>query len=117
MVQNITKRINRKIWRNKVATAKSASAKERLVKQRNHIINTLQSLRLIEDKVDSMKDTFAKREYKCKCGRITEDYVWQSFLEFHKVACFKCGKELSIESLKVKEKTQLPSIRTDTKNR
>ena len=91
--------------------------KERLVKQRNPIINTLQSLRLTEDKVDSMKDTFAKREYKCKCGRITEDYVWQSLLEFHKVACFKCGKELSIESLKVKEKTQLPSIRTDTKNR
>jgi hypothetical protein len=64
-----------------------------------------------------MKDTFAKREYKCKCGRITEDYVWQSLLEFHKVACFKCGKLLGIESLKVKEKTQLPSIRTDTKNR
>jgi hypothetical protein len=96
---------------------KSALVKERLVKQRNPIINTVQSQRHIEDKVDSMKDTFAKREYKCKCGRITEDYVWQSLLEFHKVACFKCGKELSIESLKVKEKTQLPSIRTDTKNR
>ena len=96
---------------------KSALVKERLVKQRNPITNTLLSLRLTEDKVDSMKDTFAKREYKCKCGRITEDYVWQSLLEFHKVACFKCGKELSIESLKVKEKTQLPSIRTDTKNR
>jgi hypothetical protein len=64
-----------------------------------------------------MKDTFAKREYKCKCGRLTEDYVWQSLLEFHKVKCFKCGKQLNIDSLKVKEKTQLPSIRTDTKNR
>jgi hypothetical protein len=64
-----------------------------------------------------MKDTYAKREYQCKCGRITEDYVWQSLLEFHKANCFKCGKELSIESLKVKVKTQLPSIRTDTKNR
>jgi hypothetical protein len=84
---------------------------------KRHLVLRINQLNLIVNKADSMKDTFAKREYKCKCGRITEDYVWQSLLEFHKVACFKCGKELSIESLKVKEKTQLPSIRTDTKNR
>ena len=96
---------------------KSALAKERLVNQRNHITNILQSQRHTEVKVDNMKDTYAKREYSCKCGRITESYEWQSLLEFHKVACFKCGKELGINNLKVKEKTQLPSIRTDTKNR
>ena len=65
----------------------------------------------------SMKDTFAKREYKCKCGRVNEDYVWQSLLEHHKVTCVKCGKELGINNLAVKEKPQLHSIRTDTKNR
>lgn len=64
-----------------------------------------------------MKDTYAKREYQCKCGRITEDYVWQSLLEFHKVQCFKCGKSLGIKSLKVKEVPQTASIRTPTKNR
>jgi len=64
-----------------------------------------------------MKDTFSKRFYKCKCGCIMEDYVWQSLLEVHKVACFKCGKTLTVKELKVNQKTQLPSIRTDTKNR
>ncbi|MEY4334774.1 MAG: hypothetical protein RLZZ196_3524 [Bacteroidota bacterium] len=62
-----------------------------------------------------MKDTYAKREYQCKCGRITEQYVWQSLLEATKVKCFKCGTYLDIKNLKVK--TQLHSIRTDTKNR
>jgi len=64
-----------------------------------------------------MKDTFAKREYKCKCGVITEDYVWQSLLEVTKVNCFKCGKELNFKNLKTKEVPQAVSIRTPTKNR
>ena len=64
-----------------------------------------------------MKDTYAKREYKCKCGRITTDYVWQSLLEFHKVQCFKCDKLLGLESLNIKEVPQTASIRTPTKNR
>lgn len=62
-----------------------------------------------------MRDTYAKREYKCKCGIVTTDYVWQSLLEFHKINCSKCGKELGIKN--IAEKVQLPSIRTDTKNR
>ena len=62
-----------------------------------------------------MRDTYAKRQYKCKCGRLTEDYVWQSLLEFHKLSCFKCGKELTHKNIAVK--VQVPSIRTDTKNR
>jgi hypothetical protein len=40
-----------------------------------------------------MKDTFSKKEYKCKCGRITSDYVWQSQLAEHKtnVNIIDCG--------------------------
>lgn len=60
-----------------------------------------------------MKDTYGKREYKCKCG-IVEDYVWQSQLKKHKV---KCCKTLGFEDLLKTEKVQLHSIRTDTKNR
>jgi uncharacterized protein (UPF0276 family) len=62
-----------------------------------------------------MKDTYAKREYQCKCGKITEQYVLQSLLEATKVKCFKCGTYLDIKNLKVK--AQLHSIRTETKNR
>jgi len=64
-----------------------------------------------------MRDTYAKREYVCKCGRLTEDYVWQSLLEFYKVNCFKCGKSLGLKDLKTKEVPQTASIRTPTKNR
>lgn len=64
-----------------------------------------------------MKDTYAKREYKCKCGRLTEDYVWQSELAKHKVNCFQCGKELTIDNLKAAAAVQVASIRTPTKNR
>lgn len=62
-----------------------------------------------------MRDTYAKREYLCKCGTISEYYVWQSLIEATKVKCKNCGKYLDIKNLKVK--TQLTSIRTDTKNR
>lgn len=97
--------------------AKYLLAKERTAKQKNLITNTLISQKLIEDKADNMKDTYSKREYKCKCGRITEDYVWQSLLEFHKVNCFQCGQSLGLKDLKTKEMTQVTSIRTPTKNR
>ena len=97
--------------------AKLALAKERTAKQRNLITNTLQSQKHIGDKEDNMKDTFGKRTYTCKCGRLTEDYVWQSELNKHKVACFKCGKELTIDNLKVAQAVQTASIRTPTKNR
>ena len=88
-----------------------------MAKQKNLITNTLQSQKLTEVKVDNMKDTYGKRIYTCKCGRLTEDYVWQSELSKHKVSCFKCGKELSIDNLKVAAAVQTASIRTPTKNR
>lgn len=64
-----------------------------------------------------MKDTFSKKEYKCKCGRITADYVWHSQLAEHKTNCFKCGKELGFVQLVINKTGQSASIRTPTKNR
>lgn len=64
-----------------------------------------------------MKDTFGKRTYTCKCGRSNESYAWQSELAEHKVNCFKCGKELTIDNLKAAAAVQVASIRTPTKNR
>ena len=84
---------------------------------KNLIINTIRDLKRIVGKADNMKDTYGKRIYTCKCGRLTEDYVWQSELTKHKVACFKCGKELTIDNLKAAATVQVASIRTPTKNR
>ena len=64
-----------------------------------------------------MKDTYGKREYKYKCGRITTDFVWQSQLNDNTTNCFQCGKELGFKELKTKEVPQTASIRTPTKNR
>ena len=64
-----------------------------------------------------MKDTYGKRSYLCKCGRLTEDYVWESQLPTHEVECFQCAKSLGIKELKKKEVPQSASIRTPTKNR
>jgi len=64
-----------------------------------------------------MKDTFAKREYKCQCKRITTDYVWESQLPKHEVKCYQCAKLLGFKDLNKKEVPQTASIRTPTKNR
>ena len=64
-----------------------------------------------------MRDTYGKRTYSCKCGRLTEDYVWESELSKHSVACFKCGTKLGVDNLKKKEAAQSAAIRTPTKNR
>jgi hypothetical protein len=64
-----------------------------------------------------MRNTFGKRTYKCKCGSIQEDYVWQTELNKHKFKCSQCNKSIGFEQLNKVEKVQLPSIRTDTKNR
>jgi hypothetical protein len=63
-----------------------------------------------------MKDTFCKREYKCKCGIIIEDYVWASSIKEHTIKC-KCKKEIGYNNLIVNKVTQTASIRTPTKNR
>ena len=64
-----------------------------------------------------MKDTFCKREYKCKCGNIQEEYVWQNELVLGKFKCNSCSSILNYVNLQKKEVPQTPSIRTPTKNR
>jgi hypothetical protein len=63
-----------------------------------------------------MKDTFCKREYKCKCGIIIEDYVWQSSIKEHTIKC-KCKKEIGYNNLIINNVVKSASIRTQTKNR
>jgi hypothetical protein len=63
-----------------------------------------------------MKDTFCKREYKCKCGIIIEDYVWQSSIKEHTIKC-KCNKEIGYNNLIINNVVKSASIRTPTKNR
>ncbi len=64
-----------------------------------------------------MKDTCAKRNYKCKCGFIQEDYVWDSSIMEHTIKCTKCSKSLGFNNIKVEKVTSIISIRTPTKNR
>ena len=64
-----------------------------------------------------MKNTFGKRTYKCKCGLLEEQYVWETELKKHKFKCSQCKKSVGFEQLKTVEKMQIVSIRTDTKNR
>jgi hypothetical protein len=63
-----------------------------------------------------MKDTFCKREYKCKCGITIEDYVWQSSIKEHTIKC-KCNKEIGYNNLIINNVVKSASIRTPTKNR
>jgi hypothetical protein len=63
-----------------------------------------------------MKDTFCKREYKCKCGIIIEDYVWESSIKEHTIKC-KCNKEIGYNNLIINNVVKSASIRTPTKNR
>lgn len=64
-----------------------------------------------------MKNTYCKRKYKCKCGAIQDQFVWQSELNKHTFKCEHCKKSIGIEQLKVKETIQATSIRTPTRNR
>ena len=66
---------------------------------------------------NKMKDTYGKREYKCKCGSNEEQFVWESELTNYTFKCNKCNKELDIKNLKTKEVPQTAAIRTPTKNR
>ena len=64
-----------------------------------------------------MKDTYGKRTYKCKCGTLAEEFVWDSEIRKYKFSCTKCAKEMGFEQLNVQKAAQSPSIRTPTKNR
>ena len=64
-----------------------------------------------------MKDTYGKRTYKCNCGTLAEEFVWDSEIKKYKFSCTKCAKELGFEQLNVTKAAQSAAIRTPTKNR
>ena len=97
--------------------AKSNLELVKKVEQRNPTTNTHKNQSLVVDKVSNMKDTYGKREYLCKCGKLTYDYVWASKLTLHELSCFWCWKALNHNNLVNKKTPQTPSIRTPTKNR
>ena len=64
-----------------------------------------------------MKDTYGKKTYKCKCGELADQFVWDSEVTKYIFKCNKCDRELSFKQLKIKEVPQTAAIRTPTKNR
>lgn len=64
-----------------------------------------------------MKDTFGKKVYKCECGALAEEFVWDSEIQKYKFSCSFCSKELGYEQLEVKKAPEAAAIRTPTKNR
>ena len=64
-----------------------------------------------------MKDTYGKRTYKCKCGTLAEEFVWDSEIREKEFECGKCGKSLGFNNIKVDKVVSIISIRTPTKNR
>ncbi len=65
----------------------------------------------------SMKDTFSKKVYKCFCGAIAEEFVWDSQLKEHEFECPSCSHGIAYPQLDVKKKVESAAIRTPTKNR
>jgi hypothetical protein len=64
-----------------------------------------------------MKDTYGKKLYTCKCGQLTEGYVWFGKIKETQFECTNCGKWLGYDNLKQDKPTSIISIRTPTKNR
>ncbi len=64
-----------------------------------------------------MGNVFKQHTYKCKCGSLTKEYVWENELEKTKVKCGDCNKTLTIDNLVKTNKDSLIGIRTPTKNR
>lgn len=64
-----------------------------------------------------MKDTFGKKQYKCKCGVVQEEFVWNSEIRDVQFKCAKCDKSLGFNNIKVDSVVSFTSIRTPTKNR
>ena len=47
-----------------------------------------------------MKDTYGKKQYTCKCGQLTEGYVWFGKIKETQFECTKCGKCVGYNNLK-----------------
>lgn len=65
----------------------------------------------------SMKDTYCKRTYICKCKSVVEDFAWESDLKATQIVCPKCGTWMGHEQIKTKPIVEMAAIRTPTKNR
>ena len=46
-----------------------------------------------------MGNQFKQRNYQCKCGSFTKEYVWDSDLEKTKIKCNDCSKTLTHTNL------------------
>ena len=64
-----------------------------------------------------MGNQFKQRNYQCKCGAFTKEYVWDNDLEKTKIKCNDCSKTLTHTNLVKSMVNQAASIRTPTKNR
>ena len=64
-----------------------------------------------------MGNVFKQQTYKCKCGALTKEYVWENELDKTKVKCSDCSKTLGIKELVKVNKNDFIGIRTPTKNR
>lgn len=58
----------------------------------------------------------AQVKYRCKCGEITQVYVWDNEIAHKRVKC-SCKAVMDGSNVVKPEKMQLTAIRTDTKNR
>jgi predicted SprT family Zn-dependent metalloprotease len=64
----------------------------------------------------TMKLTYGKKNYQCKCGQIQEEYIWNHLIKDIIFKCYKCGNPLGYNNLE-KKPDSIISIRTPTKNR
>ena len=64
-----------------------------------------------------MANRLKERKFKCECGEVTKEYVWDNDLEKHKFPCKKCSQKVNFSNLVKEEKVEVQGIRTPTKNR
>lgn len=64
-----------------------------------------------------MKNTFSKKTYKCNCGSVAHEFVWDKDLKKYKFSCTSCSNEMGYEQLVLENKVEAAAIRTPTKNR
>lgn len=64
-----------------------------------------------------MANKLKERKYKCECGEVIKEYVWDNDLDKHKFPCAKCHKSLKNSDIVQEKKVEVQGIRTPTKNR
>lgn len=64
-----------------------------------------------------MGNQYKQRIYKCKCGVLTKQYVWDNELDKIKIICLECSSKLDSSNLLKSNISNIVSIRTPTKNR